>query len=151
MMSSKPTFVLVPGNFLPPTYYAETTKRLESNGFQTRLVTIPSTGSKVPLTSNEPDVAAVREVLEELCDSGKTVIVVAHSYGGVPTCEAAKGLQIRERSKLGKSGGVARLVFVAAWLLQKGENAPGIIEKYKLESPWASFEVNYSSVFILHQ
>lgn len=143
-MSSKPTFVLVPGNFLPPTYYATTAKLLESHGFQTRLIDIPSTGSKVPLTSNEPDIAAIREVLEELSDSGKEIVIVAHSYGSIPTCEAAKGLENQERLKLGKSGGVTRLVFVAAWLLQEGESIPDIIGRHKIEAPWARFEVSRS-------
>ena len=140
-MTSKPVFVLVPGNFLPPAYYATAAKLLESHGYQTRLITIPSTGVKSPLTSNEPDIVAVRAVLKELTDSGKEIIVVAHSYGSIPTCEAAKGLETQERLKLGKAGGVVRLVFVAAWLLQEGEAPPDIIARYKMEAPWARFEV----------
>jgi len=142
-MAHRPVFVLVPGNFLPPAYYASTAKLLESHGYQTRLVAIPSTGSQSPLTSNEPDIVVVRAVLEELSESGKEIIVVAHSYGSIPTCEAAKGLGIQERLKLGKSGGLARLVFVAAWLLQEGEAPPDIIARYKMEAPWARFEVSF--------
>jgi len=143
IMAHKPVFVLVPGNFLPPAYYASIAKRLESHGYQTRLITLPSTGSQSPLTSNAPDVADVRAVLEELSESGKEIIVVAHSYGSIPTCEAAKGLGTQERLKLDKSGGVARLVFVAAWLLQEGEAPPDIIARYKMEAPWARFEVSF--------
>ena len=151
-MPSKPTFVLVPGNFLPSAYYADTAKLLESHGFQTCLTTIPSTGSKLPLTSNEPDVLAIRQVLEELSNSGKDIIVVAHSYGSIPACEAAEGFERQDRLKLGKSGGVIRLVFVAAWLLQEGENPPTLIERYKMEAPWARFEVRHSLYFdsLLH-
>ena len=141
-MSRKPTFVFVPGNFLPSTYYASTAKHLEPHGFQTRLVTLPSTGSTSPLTSNEPDVLAVRQVLEELTDSGKEIIVVAHSYGGIPTCEAVKGLGREERGKLGKAGGVVRLVFIAAWLLREGETPPDIIGRYEMEAHWVRFEVS---------
>ena len=106
-MISNPTLVLVPGNFLPPSYYSSTAKLLESHGFPTRLVTIPSTGSKSLLASNKPDIVAVRNVLEELSDSGKEIIAVAHSYGSIPTCEAVEGLGIQQRFELGKSGGVA--------------------------------------------
>lgn len=106
MSSNKPIFVLVPGNFLSPSYYANTAKLLESHGFQVRIITLPSTGSMVPLTSNEPDTVAVRQVLEELSNSGIEIIVVAHSYGSVPTCEAVKGFGSQERLRLGKSGGV---------------------------------------------
>ena len=141
-MSSKATFVLVPGNFLPPTYYARTAKHLDSHGFQTRLVTLPSTGSKNNLTSNELDVVAVRKIIQELADAGEEVIVVAHSYGSIPTCEAVKGLGIEERGLLGRTGGVSRLIFVAAWLLKEGENPPAIIEKFNVVASWASFEVS---------
>ena len=143
-MAIKPTFVLVPGNFFSVKYYATTAELLESHGFHTRLVSIPSTGSKSPLLSNEPDVVAVRAILEELCDSGKDLVVVAHSYGSIPTCEAIKGLENHERLKLGKSGGVARLVLVAAWLLREGESPPDIIERYQMEAPWARFDVSRS-------
>lgn len=85
-------------------------------------MTLPSTGSTSPLTSNQPDVLAVRQVLEELTDSGKEIIVVAHSYGSIPTCEAVKGLGREEGGKLGQAGGVVRLVFIAAWLLREGES-----------------------------
>ncbi len=142
-MSSKPIFVLVPGNFLPPAYYGDTAKQLESRGFETRLVTIPSTGSKHLLTSNEPDVLAIRQVLEELSNSGRKIIIVAHSYGSIPTCEAAQGFKYQDRLKLGKSSGVIRLIFVAAWLLQEGESPPSIIERYKMEAPWVRFEVSH--------
>ena len=147
-MPSKPTFVLVPGNFLPPAYYASTAQRLESHGFPTRPTTIPSTGSKLPLTSNEPDILAVRHVLEELSNAGKDIIIVAHSYGSIPACEAAEGFGRQERRKLGKAGGVMRLVFVAAWLLQEGESPPVVIERYKMEAPWARFEVRHSTLIL---
>ena len=147
-MSSKPTFVLVPGNFLPPSYYSNIAKLLENYGFSTRLVTLPSTGSKSPLTSNEPDVIAVRRVLEELSDSGKEIIVVAHSYGSIPACEAIQDLNYEQRSKLNKSGGVVRLVLIAAWLLREGENPPEIIQRYNIEAPWARFEVSCCSLIL---
>lgn len=76
-------------------------------------MTLPSTGSTSPLTSNQPDVLAVRQVSEEPTDSGREIIVVAHSYGSTLTCESIKSLGREERGKLGKAGGVVRLVFIA--------------------------------------
>ena len=143
-MSTHPTFVLVPGNFLSPSYYDATAKLLESRGFPTRQVTIPSTGSPSTLASNEPDVTVIRNVLQDLADSGTDIVIVAHSYGSIPACEAAEGLDIKQRRELGRSGGVVRLIFVAAWLLQEGESAPQMIEKHKIEAPWARFEVGCS-------
>ena len=141
-MSGEPTFVLVPGNFLPSTYYSNTAELLESHGYPTKVINIPSTGSNTTLTSNEPDIAAVREVIQELSDDGKEIIIVAHSYGAIPACEAVKGLEHQERLKVGMSGGVVRLVFIAAWLLQEGESAPDIIARNKMEAHWVKFVVS---------
>ena len=143
-MSSPPVFLLVPGNFLPASYYATTVQLLKSAGFQSRFVSLPSTGSKTPLTSNAPDILAIRAILEELSDLGQEIIVVAHSYGAIPTCEAVKDLEKHGNLGVNKPGGVIRLVFIAAWLLQEGENPPQIIEKSKIESSWARFEVSRS-------
>ncbi|CAF9939500.1 MAG: hypothetical protein HETSPECPRED_001798 [Heterodermia speciosa] len=101
---------------------------------------IPSTGSSTTLASNEPDVAAVREVIEELSDDGKEIIIVAHSYGAIVACEAVKGLEHQGRLKLGMSGGVIRMLFIAAWLLQEGESAPNVIGRNKMEAPWVKFD-----------
>ena len=145
-MATKPTFVLVPGNFLPPAYYADVAKLLESHSFPTKLVTLVSTGSKEPLTSNKPDIAAIRKVVEDLINIGREVIIVAHSYAGVPTCEATKGLAKQERLGQGKpGGGVVKLVFVAAWVLQEEESPPIIVERHGINGSWVRFDVSIAS------
>ena len=146
-MASKPTFVLVPGNFLPPAYYSGVVKLLESHSFATRLITLKSTGSNEPLSSNKPDVIAIRETIEHLVEAGKDAIIVAHSYAGVPTCEAVKGLGKRERLALGKTGGVVKLVFVTAWVLQEGETPLAVIERNSMEATWARFDVCLRATF----
>jgi len=141
-MSDKPTFLLVPGNFLLPAYYHGVAALLKTHSFPAESVTIPSTGSSKPLTSNEPDVVAIRSALESLLDDGKEVIIVAHSYAGVPTCGAVKGLGVKERHEQGKPGGVAKLLFVAAWLLQEGEAPPHLLGKYSIDGSWARMDVS---------
>jgi hypothetical protein len=79
---------------------------LESQSFLTKLVNIPSIGSSVPLTSNEPDISAVKAVLEGLLDEGKKVAIVANSYGINSACEAVKGMGFEERKALGKPGSI---------------------------------------------
>lgn len=141
-MSTTPTFLFVPGNFLPPIYYSGVAKVLGSHSFPTQLITLPSTGSNEPLTSNEPDIAAVRTAVEHLSNAGKEIVIVAHSYGAIPACEAVKGLGKQERHKAENSGGVVGLVFVAAWLLREGESPPDVIGRNHIESPWARFDVS---------
>jgi len=61
------------------------------------------------------DAQLVHEVLHKLVDQGKDVIVIGHSYGGVPMTEGTKGLSKEERKRQGKSGGVVRLGYMTAF------------------------------------
>ena len=68
-------------------------------------------GGRVPGTSGPglpDDVAAVREVLQ---DSEEPTIVVAHSYGGIVTAEAASGI-----------ASVRHLLFVSSYLPDVGQS-----------------------------
>ncbi|MBE7181472.1 MAG: hypothetical protein INR71_09735 [Terriglobus roseus] len=60
------------------------------------------------------DAAYIHSELEKLADSGYDVLVNAHSYGGIPTSEALRGLSKAEREKAGKAGGVVRISYTAA-------------------------------------
>lgn len=149
-MSVKPIFVFVPDNFLPPKYFDATAKQLWSRGFESQVVLLPSTGAPQPLPSNEPDVLAIRRLLEvELNYSHfkKNVIIVAHGYGCIPTCEALKGFQYQDRLAQGKSNGVIRMIFVAGFLMQRGVSISQIIERYEMEKPWKTVLVCHCLFF----
>jgi hypothetical protein len=60
------------------------------------------------------NITAIKTILEDLLEEGKEIAIVAHSYAITPACEATKGLGFEERKKLGKPGGVMKLIFVAA-------------------------------------
>ena len=48
-----------------------------------------------------------------------------HSYGGAAGTEAARGLSTSERAAQGLPGGVVRLVYMCAFMLQVGESVLG--------------------------
>lgn len=54
-------------------------------------------------------------VLEE-----KEVVLVVHSYTGMPGAEAPKGLGKKERQEKGLKGGVLRVVFIMAFAMPEG-------------------------------
>ena len=58
------------------------------------------------------------ETLCLLVDQGREVVVVMHSYSGLPGGEALKGFGKKERQ--GLEGGVILLVFVMAWIVPVG-------------------------------
>ena len=64
---------------------------------------------------------AIRDTLTRLVDTEKKeVILVLHSYTCIPGVEATKGLSKRERHAKSLEGGVARLVFMAAFRMSEG-------------------------------
>jgi len=56
-----------------------------------------------------------------LLDDGKEVVVVGHSYGGLPAYLCTEGQSIAERTAAGKKGGVRSVVFLCAFAIpEKG-------------------------------
>jgi pimeloyl-ACP methyl ester carboxylesterase len=105
-MSEKPTIVLVHGSWADGSCWSAVTESLHADGYT---VTAP----QFPETSLAADVARLRQVLRRR--TGPTV-VVGHSYGG----------QIM--TSLGTdSGGVAALVYIAAFALDEGESLGALL------------------------
>ncbi|ERF71953.1 hypothetical protein EPUS_06512 [Endocarpon pusillum Z07020] len=109
--TTKPTIVLTHGIWHSPLTYSKFTSALRAAGYDVHVPFLPScTGARPPKASLPEDTQLVRRLVEMLCDQGRTVIMVMHSYGGVVGCNALKGLGAK------KGGGVAHLVAVAAHL-----------------------------------
>ncbi|MFE3451251.1 alpha/beta hydrolase [Nonomuraea sp. NPDC059194] len=100
------TLVLVHGAWHGPWCWDRLVPELESRGWTTSTVDLPSTSGD-PDMGMYDDARAVREHLETI-DSPVTVL--AHSYGGVPVTEVAETLP-----------NVKRLVYLAAHMLEVGE------------------------------
>ncbi len=118
---SQPTFVLVPGAWLKPDIYSSVTKILQVHGYPTVSLPLPSAGAMPPNKTFDEDVKAIRDTLTNLVETKeKEVILVVHSYTGMPGTEAPKGLGKKERQKKGLKGGVVRLVFIMAFAMPEG-------------------------------
>lgn len=68
----------------------------------------------------QPDVLAIRTAVLSLLNEGKEVVVVLHSYAGMPGGQALEGLGAKERKESGEKGGVKRIVYVMAYLVPEG-------------------------------
>lgn len=67
------------------------------------------------------DALAVREALTQLVEAGKSVLLVGHSYGGLPASEALlPELCYQARKQHGKSGGVIGFFAIASFFLPTG-------------------------------
>lgn len=112
---AKPTIVCVPGEWHTPKCYDDVFAALETHDYPTVGLPLPSVGAPTALPSFDEDVKAIKECLRTLVEEEeKDVVVVVHSYSGMPGTEAPAGLGKKEREAKGLKGGVVRLVYIMA-------------------------------------
>lgn len=119
----KPTVILIPGAWHSADCYDILLPHLKAAGYDSLPLTLPSVGADPALQSLEPDVQHIRDNIEPLLARSKDVVVVMHSYGGIPGSSAVKGLAKSEREAQGLSGGVTALVYMCAWMIEEGKSA----------------------------
>ncbi|KAL6720030.1 hypothetical protein ACLMJK_001951 [Lecanora helva] len=120
-----PVIVIVPAACQPPSLYTPFAKALEASSISWIVVSTPSVGASPGLPDFLPDVAIVRDTVISILDEGRDVVVLMHSYGGIPGSAALRGLGTSERAKMGKNTGVIRLVYVSCIILRDGEKMQG--------------------------
>lgn len=120
---TKPTIVLVHGAWHVPAHYIELIKLLGKAGFEVFCPLLPTCNDAKRLDSNlSSDAEFVRDRVISLVEQSREVMMLLHSYGGAVGTEAVKGLSARERASEGRSGGVVRLIYMCAFMLQPGES-----------------------------
>lgn len=117
---SKPTFVFVPGAWHTPAVYGGVIASLKTYGYPSVKVDLPSVGGAPPTYDFTEDVAAIKDAVTKLVEDGKHVVLVAHSYSGLPVGELPKELGSIERESKQLPGGVIRLVFIMAAIVPEG-------------------------------
>ena len=134
---NRPTIILVHGSWQTPEVFTFVIPRLEKAGYSVFAPSLPSSGANPPLENFDEDVKVIRSTVRSILDTGKDVVIVMHSYGAIPGCEALKGLKdevdppAHGRYNTGK---VLKLAFLAAmvvpvggstWKAERGESFPG--------------------------
>lgn len=119
---SKPTIVCVPGAWLSPSIYTKTLTILkQQHGYPTIGLPLHSVGASPPDPSFDADVKGIRDCLTKLVvEEEQEVVLVVHSYTGMPGGEAPVGLGKKDREAANKPGGVIRLVFIDAYAVPEG-------------------------------
>lgn len=120
--AQKPTIVIAPGAWHVPSHYEPIAKLLRNAGYEVSPVKHPSVGiASDPGTMLHKDVEVVANTLRQLVNSGKDVVLLMHSYGGVTGSEAAAVVSEELRSNPKQSAGrIRRLVYLAAHVINKG-------------------------------
>ncbi|KAK9853462.1 Alpha/beta hydrolase family-domain-containing protein [Penicillium brevicompactum] len=150
---SNPSIVIVPGAWHRPAHFQGLIDDLAKVNYEAVGVTMPSVDSSPPLPSWDQDAQAVRQVIMERLDSGKDVVVLAHSFGGIAMSEAAKGLGKKERAAQGLQGGIIRLIYMCSMALPKGQShigqlTPQTPEEEELEKQRQELEAKFGGMEI---
>lgn len=119
--ASKPFTLIVPGGMTPAAAYDPVVEEVTRRGHDIRAVQLPSVRLRseagpvirAPPTMYE-DAAVIAAEARALADQGRAVIVISHSYGGVPATESVRGLSRAARRAEGGPGGVVRLAYMTA-------------------------------------
>lgn len=117
---SKPTVVFVPGAWHTPEVYNQVMELLKNYDYPTIGLPLPSVGATPAHTDFLGDVKCIRDCITELVNGGKEVMLVSHSYAGMPATEAPIGLGKKAREEKGLPGGVVRLIYIMAFAMPEG-------------------------------
>ena len=140
-MSSSETLaiLIVPGSWHIPAHYEPLIEHLRSKNVTASTLLLPTCDLSYAsildlqhpdLASSPPskpwpdmyaDALAIRETLSRLVEADLPVLLVAHSYGGLPASEALlPDLCYQARKQQGKSGGVIGFFAIASFFLPAG-------------------------------
>jgi len=114
--NTKPTILIVPGSFSAVSLYDTLISALHALSYPAIVSDLPSASRlpPAPAASMADDAAHFHGLAESLADEGRDIVILTHSYGGIPGTEAAKGLAKTDREAEGKKGGVIRLVYLTS-------------------------------------
>jgi pimeloyl-ACP methyl ester carboxylesterase len=138
--AEKPTLVFIPGAWHGPEAFETVISQLKGHGYPVTALHLPSVGGDLSTTMTD-DAAYIQKAVSPLVEDGKEVVLVMHSYGGVPGTESVKGLSKKEREAAGKEGGVASLVYLTSFLLVPGLSLAAFLNNQM--PPWITFDVSY--------
>ncbi|KAL5360149.1 alpha/beta-hydrolase [Aspergillus floccosus] len=116
-----PTLIFAPGAWFPTTAFAPLIDKLTLE-HPCATIAFPSIQQATNVHNLAPDIAAVRDLVEPLVHAGKEIVLVVHSWAGLPVNSALEGLSAAHRARDGKTGGVVKICFIAAFVPVVGES-----------------------------
>lgn len=135
-MTEKPTILLIPGAWHQGSAFEPVAHILRAQEYQAETITLPSAGGPTSTTAYDDAEHIRKTYLNDLVAQGKEIIIVMHSYGGIPGTECVKGLARRDLAAQGKNGGVVSLIYLSAFLVPAGESSTGTVTMKPLRSIW---------------
>lgn len=124
MEPSKPVIVLVTGAWHVPHHYQLLSNRLRHQGYVVQCpLLMTNNNARPPNMTLDDDVKQIRDMAVQVLDTGRDIVALMHSYGGVVGSNAFAGLGAADRKK---GGHVKALVYMAAFIPLENESLAGI-------------------------
>lgn len=122
--------LIIPGASALPLFYFPVIESVRAHGFDIRALHIPSVGIPGPREGAPPtmydDAAFIATHVKSLADAGNDVILITHSYGGVPATQSVQGLSKKEREAQGLQGGIIGIAYMTSLVPNIGEPAASV-------------------------
>lgn len=130
--------VIIPGAFTVPEAYDLVVQGVTARGLDIKAIHLPSVGTPGPREGAAPtmydDAAFIAAHVRSLADAGKDVLLIAHSYGGVPTTESVRGLSKKDRAAQGLKGGIIGIGYMTSLVPNVGGSAGSVLASMPRES-----------------
>lgn len=117
MDSAKPVILLAHGAWHEPELYDPLKNALGSRGYELLVPRLASMGDGKTGTNWDADVAMLLDAAAPFFDLGRSVVLAAHSYGGIPATIATQNNGVDERLAARKLGGFSQLVFISSFAM----------------------------------
>ncbi|RYP54026.1 hypothetical protein DL769_010413 [Monosporascus sp. CRB-8-3] len=117
MATDKPVILLAHSAWHPSILYDSLKNALEARRYELLVPELVTMGAGKTNMSWDADVAMLLETATPLFDQGRSVVLVGHSYGGIPACTATRGNSVEDRRAVGKRGGFSHLIFLCAFAM----------------------------------
>lgn len=134
MSAEKPTILLIPGAWHKGPAFEPVANILRAQGYEAETVTLPSAGGPPSTTAYDDAEHIQRTYLDPLVAQGKEVILIMHSYAGIPGTESVKGFARKDQAAQGKTGGVISLIYQSAFVVPVGASVqsflPGGLDRF---------------------
>ena len=126
MSDTNSTILIIHGAWRLPAYFSSAIDLLKAQGYNVVCPHLPTCNKDdIPTKTLDDDVVLVRRTASSLADEGQEVVALMHSYGGVAGTDTLYGLSTTQRAKSGLKGGLKRLLYMCAFIPQKGQSILG--------------------------